>query len=199
MFCRNVLVQPGPLSVPRANRSLDEPSYRIIDFGRGISLGVNIFSLQDLRREAESEQRDALAERLTSSKRKRSPSDVSDRSSASSKRRRPSATANTRLEGDFEKLHHILQYLYLTVENALREPLVPAPRSSTEAQVHAVMQFLKRFQDSKSSGNEWLSSDQVAKVVDVFWQDNFVAELYVLLNEARCRMDPKFFCDSARL
>ncbi|KAF8497458.1 hypothetical protein F5888DRAFT_1698127 [Russula emetica] len=64
MFRRNVLVQPGPLSVPRANRSLNEPSYRIIDFGRGTSLGVNIFSLQDLKREAESEQRDARAERL---------------------------------------------------------------------------------------------------------------------------------------
>jgi hypothetical protein len=64
MFRRNVLVQPGPLSVPRANRSLDEPSYRIIDFGRGISLGINIFSLQKLKRLAKSERRGALAERL---------------------------------------------------------------------------------------------------------------------------------------
>jgi hypothetical protein len=64
MFRRNVLVQPGPLSVPRAKRSLNEPSYRIIDFGLGTSLGVNTFSLEDLKREAESEQRDARAERL---------------------------------------------------------------------------------------------------------------------------------------
>jgi hypothetical protein len=35
MHRHNVLIQPGPLSVPRANRSLDTPSFRIIDFGRG--------------------------------------------------------------------------------------------------------------------------------------------------------------------
>jgi hypothetical protein len=34
-FERNILVQPGPLTVPRAERSLDNPSYRLIDFGRG--------------------------------------------------------------------------------------------------------------------------------------------------------------------
>jgi hypothetical protein len=32
---RNILVQPGPLTCPRAERSFDNPSYRIIDFGRG--------------------------------------------------------------------------------------------------------------------------------------------------------------------
>ena len=32
---RNILVQPGPLTRPRAERSFDNPSYRIIDFGRG--------------------------------------------------------------------------------------------------------------------------------------------------------------------
>ncbi|KAH9029965.1 hypothetical protein EDB85DRAFT_1964782 [Lactarius pseudohatsudake] len=32
---RNILVQPGPLTHPPAERSLDNPSYRIIDFGRG--------------------------------------------------------------------------------------------------------------------------------------------------------------------
>jgi hypothetical protein len=32
---RNVLVQPGPLTQPRAERSFDNPSYRLIDFGRG--------------------------------------------------------------------------------------------------------------------------------------------------------------------
>jgi hypothetical protein len=32
---RNILVQPGPLTLPRAERSLDNPSYRLIDFGRG--------------------------------------------------------------------------------------------------------------------------------------------------------------------
>jgi hypothetical protein len=64
MYHRNVLVQPGPLSVPRANRSLNEPSYRIVDFGRGTSLGVNVFSLKDIKCEAESEQSFARGERL---------------------------------------------------------------------------------------------------------------------------------------
>lgn len=32
---RNILVQPGPLTCPRAERSFDNPSYRIIDFGSG--------------------------------------------------------------------------------------------------------------------------------------------------------------------
>ena len=38
---RNILVQPGPLNQPPANRLLNKPSYRIIDFGRGVDLGVN--------------------------------------------------------------------------------------------------------------------------------------------------------------
>ncbi|KAI0634603.1 hypothetical protein C8Q77DRAFT_1157398 [Trametes polyzona] len=33
---RNILVQPGPLSAPREKRSLRAPSFRIIDFGRGL-------------------------------------------------------------------------------------------------------------------------------------------------------------------
>ena len=28
-------MQPGPLTLPRAERSSDNPSYRLIDFGRG--------------------------------------------------------------------------------------------------------------------------------------------------------------------
>ena len=34
MYARNMLVQPGPLSAPRTERSMDTPSFRIIDFGR---------------------------------------------------------------------------------------------------------------------------------------------------------------------
>ena len=34
-YPRNMLIQPGPLSVPDKERSLKEPSFRIIDFGRG--------------------------------------------------------------------------------------------------------------------------------------------------------------------
>jgi hypothetical protein len=58
MYERNVLVQPGPLTVPRANRSLDEPSYRIVDFGRGWRV-----SPQNIK-EAESEKYRARCEQL---------------------------------------------------------------------------------------------------------------------------------------
>ncbi|EIW53253.1 uncharacterized protein TRAVEDRAFT_133289 [Trametes versicolor FP-101664 SS1] len=34
-YVRNFLVQPGPLTVPRAQRTMEKPSFRIIDFGRG--------------------------------------------------------------------------------------------------------------------------------------------------------------------
>jgi len=64
MFHRNVLVQPGPLTVPRANRSLNEPSYRIIDFGRAINLGDDAYSLERLESEAHSEQTHASCEQL---------------------------------------------------------------------------------------------------------------------------------------
>ncbi|KAJ7165889.1 hypothetical protein C8R46DRAFT_1035216 [Mycena filopes] len=35
-FKKNVLVQPGPLTVPPAQRSLQAPSFRVIDFGRAL-------------------------------------------------------------------------------------------------------------------------------------------------------------------
>ncbi len=35
VYPRNILVQPGPLTHPRAERSLENPSFRLIDFGRG--------------------------------------------------------------------------------------------------------------------------------------------------------------------
>jgi hypothetical protein len=65
MYSRNILVQPGPLSVPRANRSLDEPSYRIIDFGRGTSL-VKSLSLEYIQEEAKLERRAARDRGLVS-------------------------------------------------------------------------------------------------------------------------------------
>ncbi|KAL7284757.1 hypothetical protein ACG7TL_002064 [Trametes sanguinea] len=39
-YPRNMLVQPGPLSAPREQRSMDSPSFRIIDFGRGEALSL---------------------------------------------------------------------------------------------------------------------------------------------------------------
>lgn len=37
-YVRNILRQPGPLYKPPHERSNDTPSFRIIDFGRGLSL-----------------------------------------------------------------------------------------------------------------------------------------------------------------
>ncbi|OJT06811.1 hypothetical protein TRAPUB_2328 [Trametes pubescens] len=36
-YVRNIMIQPGPLTVPPEKRSYDTPSFRIIDFGRGES------------------------------------------------------------------------------------------------------------------------------------------------------------------
>ena len=36
-YLRNIMIQPGPLTKPPRERSLDTPSFRIIDFGRGMS------------------------------------------------------------------------------------------------------------------------------------------------------------------
>jgi hypothetical protein len=64
MYERNILVQPGPLKLPRANRSLDNPSYRIVDFGRGKGSRINCSSLEDLRIEAKDERSNARYEGL---------------------------------------------------------------------------------------------------------------------------------------
>lgn len=39
VYPRNVVMQPGPLTLPPAERSYDSPSFRIIDFGRGECYG----------------------------------------------------------------------------------------------------------------------------------------------------------------
>ena len=36
MYLRNILVQPGPLSAPRDERTMEKPSFRLIDFGRAV-------------------------------------------------------------------------------------------------------------------------------------------------------------------
>ena len=43
MFARNMVVQPGPLSAPPKERSMDDPSFRIIDFGRTLREGDEDF------------------------------------------------------------------------------------------------------------------------------------------------------------
>jgi len=47
VYPRNVLVQPGPLTNPPAERSFDDPSYRIIDFGRGECYGGVSWDTED--------------------------------------------------------------------------------------------------------------------------------------------------------
>lgn len=56
---RNILMQPGPLTLPRTERSFNDPSYRIIDFGRGMCPGVNCGSTEEWCGEAELERRAA--------------------------------------------------------------------------------------------------------------------------------------------
>jgi hypothetical protein len=58
-FERNILMQPGPLTLPRTERSFDDPSYRIIDFGRGLCPGVNCRSTEYWCSEAEEERKAA--------------------------------------------------------------------------------------------------------------------------------------------
>jgi hypothetical protein len=36
-YVRNMLMQPGPLTVPPHQRSIKTPSFRIIDFGRAVT------------------------------------------------------------------------------------------------------------------------------------------------------------------
>jgi hypothetical protein len=59
MYERNILVQSGPLTSPCVDRSLSEPSYRIIDFGRGHYLGLNCSSLECIRASASKEREKA--------------------------------------------------------------------------------------------------------------------------------------------
>ncbi|OSD01006.1 hypothetical protein PYCCODRAFT_1370075, partial [Trametes coccinea BRFM310] len=55
-YPRNMLVQPGPLSAPREQRSMDSPSFRIIDFGRGdtVLLGCRKHWIDDWIKEEKS-------------------------------------------------------------------------------------------------------------------------------------------------
>ena len=53
MYPRNMLIQPGPLSSPRKERTMDTPSFRVIDFGRAEWAGTGGFESlceDDLRR-----------------------------------------------------------------------------------------------------------------------------------------------------
>jgi len=157
MYERNVLVQPGPLTVPLANRSLDEPSYRIIDFGRGVTLGVNGFSLEALKREAESEKRYARRERLIPYS--------SSQSSASRKRSKPSENAAlmSNLTGRFEGLTCVIK--------------VP-PSSSSGVKARATAKILQKHDEL---GDEWLPMDVVCDMVMLFDKIESEADFYLAI------------------
>ncbi|KAF9509989.1 hypothetical protein BS47DRAFT_1300795, partial [Hydnum rufescens UP504] len=62
---RNIVMQPGPLHFPPAQRTLDQPSYRIIDFGRGVNQRVYFadkakLTARDVQMHAIDERRKAL-------------------------------------------------------------------------------------------------------------------------------------------
>ncbi|KAM5546088.1 hypothetical protein V8D89_000214 [Ganoderma adspersum] len=59
-YVRNVLVQPGPLTDPLERRSLDTPSFRVVDFGRG-----EVYTERaDMTREERERARDGFAVRI---------------------------------------------------------------------------------------------------------------------------------------
>lgn len=49
-YVRNIMIQPGPLSFPRAHRSFKRPSFRIIDFGRARCLDLLLAGKEESRR-----------------------------------------------------------------------------------------------------------------------------------------------------
>ena len=49
---RNTVVQKGPLYLPPEERTMDEPSFRIIDFGRAVSRAKDGYpAFEDMRLE----------------------------------------------------------------------------------------------------------------------------------------------------
>jgi hypothetical protein len=60
IYVRNILVQPGPLTLPPKERSLETPRFRIIDFGRGKETGR--MSEDEAKYEATREMREAKRE-----------------------------------------------------------------------------------------------------------------------------------------
>ncbi|PIL28838.1 hypothetical protein GSI_08883 [Ganoderma sinense ZZ0214-1] len=65
-YVRNIMCQPGPLTLPPAQRSYDTPSFRIIDFGRGKSWDWELDQdpkeggISEKEQEKRSEKRDKL-------------------------------------------------------------------------------------------------------------------------------------------
>jgi hypothetical protein len=57
---------------------------------------------------------------------------------------------------------------------------VAAPSTLAESQVRALQRFFQSCRVSKESGDEWLSSDEIAAVGDIFGRDNKLAETYLV-------------------
>ncbi len=59
-YVRNIMCQPGPLTLPPERRSYDTPSFRIIDFGRGKCWDWELDQDSGDKEEEGSEKRDEL-------------------------------------------------------------------------------------------------------------------------------------------
>jgi hypothetical protein len=142
-------VQPGPLNVPPADRSFSKPSYRIIDFGRGLGLGVNRSSLQDMKSEVETERSYARDERLIPSG------------------RRPSGCFT-----DLRDLVCAAQILTDVIRalgrpSALPPPPLPPPAPTPSALHGATVaaRFLEHIKKSKEC-DVWLLDDEVDRILE---------------------------------
>lgn len=61
VFARNILVQPGPIHLSPAYRSVNTPSFRLIDFGRSyFNYGKYDNNFQGARMQEESQANEAL-------------------------------------------------------------------------------------------------------------------------------------------
>ena len=52
-YVRNIMIQPGPLTAPPAERSFETPSFRIIDYGRGTSWDWELEEAEEKKRSKE--------------------------------------------------------------------------------------------------------------------------------------------------
>ena len=63
----------------------------------------------------------------------------------------------------------------------LGSPSPPAPAPSISRQVYAVRRFLESIQESKEREEEWLSTEDTAKMVCIFQDDAAAAEFYITI------------------
>ncbi len=164
MYERNVLVQPGPLNVPPADRSFSKPSYRIIDFGRGLGLGINRSSLQDIKSEVETERSHARDQRLIPSGRKSRRCDID-------------------LQDLIGGVHIFADVIRFFGRPPPSPPPPPAPTPSALHGATAAARFLEHIKKSKECGDVWLLDDEVLRMLRLFEQDEKAGKFYIIIAE----------------